>query len=279
MWLLMYTMLVSGIPADDPMRRNWNLSESIRAVERALDVLLCFSARTPDLSMTQIAEKTGMNKSTVHRLLATLETKRFVERDPVSGLYHPGNRLLQMAFLTLEKNDIGRIAAPFIKKLIEMHRETITLSILDDADVVYIAVEESPQTVKLAAKPGQRLPAFATASGKVIMAYSPEEVVNHIFAQGFHAYTPHTIRNSETMLHIIRLVRERGFAYSEQEYEEGINAVAAPILDRNKRPLAAIAVAGPAYRLTVERMLQIGASVAETAREISLEFGYMGKAE
>jgi IclR family transcriptional regulator, KDG regulon repressor len=229
--------------------------------------------------MTQIAEKVGMNKSTVHRLLATLEAKRFVERDPITSLYQPGNRLLQMAFLRLERNDLGKIAAPFMQRLIEMHRETITLSILDDADVVYIGVEESPQTVKLAAKPGQRLPAFCTASGKVIMAYSPEAVVNHIFEQGFQQYTPFTIRDSETMLHIIKLVRERGFAYSEQEYEEGINAVAAPILDRNRHPLAAIAVAGPAYRLTVERMLEIGASVAEIAREISREFGFVGKIE
>jgi IclR family transcriptional regulator, KDG regulon repressor len=253
------------------------LSESIRAVERALDVLLCFSSSTPELSMTQIAEKVGMHKSTVHRLLATLEAKRFVERDHVTGIYHPGNRLLQMAFLTLGRNDLVQIATPYMQKLKEMHRETITLSIIDDADMVYIAVEESPQTVKLAAKPGQRLPAFCTASGKVIIAYSPEDEIKHIFDQGFPEYTPFTIRSTGTMMHIIQLVRQRGFAYSEQEYEEGINAVAAPILDKHKHPLAAIAVAGPAYRLSVERMMEIGPSVAEIAQEITREFEFSTK--
>jgi len=243
------------------------LSESIRAVDRALDVLLCFSANTPVLSMTQISEIVGMNKSTVHRLLATLEAKRFVQRDPLTGLYQPGNRLLQMAFLTTQKNNLFEVVEPYMKKLNELYRETITLSILDDSDVVYSSVVESQQTVKLAAKPGQRLPAFCTASGKVLMAYSDEETIQKIFDQGFPEYTSFTIRSSETLIHIFRLVRERGFAYSEQEYEEGINAVAAPIIDRNKRPLAAIAVAGPAYRLTLERMLEIGPSVAETARE------------
>lgn len=243
------------------------MSESIRAVDRALDVLLCFSANTPVLSMTQISEIVGMNKSTVHRLLATLEAKRFVQRDPLTGLYQPGNRLLQMAFLTTQKNNLFEVVEPYMKKLNELYRETITLSILDDSDVVYSSVVESQQTVKLAAKPGQRLPAFCTASGKVLMAYSDEETIQKIFDQGFPEYTSFTIRSSETLIHIFRLVRERGFAYSEQEYEEGINAVAAPIIDRNKRPLAAIAVAGPAYRLTLERMLEIGPSVAETARE------------
>ena len=219
--------------------------------------------------MTQISEIVGMNKSTVHRLLATLEAKRFVQRDPLTGLYQPGNRLLQMAFLTTQKNNLNEVVEPYMQKLNEKYRETITLSILDDADVVYSSVVESQQTVKLAARPGQRLPAFCTASGKVLMAYSDEVTIQKIFDRGFPEYTSFTIRSSETLIHIFRLVRERGFAYSEQEYEEGINAVAAPILNRNKHPLAALAVAGPAYRLTVDRMLEIGPDVAETAREIT----------
>jgi IclR family transcriptional regulator, KDG regulon repressor len=253
------------------------LSESIRAVERALDVLLCFSSKTPELTMTQIAEQIGINKSTVHRLLATLEAKHFVKRNPVSGIYQPGNRLLQMAFLTLENDNLREIAAPHMKRLSESFRETITLSILDGSDVVYVGVQESPQTVILAAKPGQRLPAFCTASGKVMIAYSSESVVNEIFAQGFPEYTPFTIRSTETMIHIINLVRERGFAYSEQEYEEGINAVAAPILDKNKNPLAAIALAGPAYRLSVDKMLEVGPSIASVARDISREYQLLSK--
>jgi len=247
------------------------VSESIRAVERALDVLSCFSSKTPDLSMTQIAEITKMNKSTVHRLLATLEERRFVQRDPLTGRYQPGNGLLQMAFLTLDRNGIREIAAPFMQRLNEMHRETITLSTLDDVDMVYIDVLESPQSVKLAAKPGQRLPVFCTASGKVVMAYSNDVFVKKVLEQELPQYTPYTIRDLETTFHIMDLVRERGFAYSEQEYEEGINAVAAPILGKNNAPVASIAVAGPAYRLTVERMLSIGPSVASVAIELSKE--------
>ena len=248
------------------------MNEATRSVDRALDILLCFSTKTPELSMTQISEKTAMNKSTVHRLLATLEAKRFVERDQTTGLYHPGNRLLQMAFLTLERNDLRSVAAPFIKNLNELHRETITLSIIDETDVVYINVMESPQSVKIAAQPGQRLPAFCTASGKVIMAYASDNVISKIYQKEFPKYTETTVRDPQIMQHILELVRERGFAYSEEEFEEGINAVASPILDSKMQPLAAIAVVGPAYRLSVKRMLEIGPSVAEVARKITAEY-------
>ena len=248
------------------------MSEATRSVDRALDILLCFSTNSPELSMTQISEKTDMNKSTVHRLLATLEAKRFVERDQTTGLYHPGNRLLQMAFLTLGRNDLRSVAAPFVKSLNELHRETITLSIIDETDVVYIDVLESPQGVKMSAHPGQHLPAFCTASGKVIMAYASQVLLEKIYKAGFTAYTKTTVCDPEVMKHVLELVRERGFAYSEEEFEEGINAVASPILDSKMQPLAAIAVAGPAYRLPVKRLLDIGPSLAEAAKRITADY-------
>jgi IclR family KDG regulon transcriptional repressor len=247
------------------------LSESVHTVERALDVLSCFNSSSPELSMTQISEKVGIHKSTVHRLLATLEAKRFVQRDPISGLYSPGKRLLQLAYLCLNQNNLVDIAPPFMRQLHDLHRETITLSVLDELDVVYVDVLESQQSVKLAARPGQRLPAFCTASGKVLLAHSSLDVVQKIFDQKLPAYTSHTIRDFETMRHVFKLACDRGFAYSEQEYEEGINAVAAPILDGNQRPVAAIAVAGPAYRLPVEIMLQIGPSIVVVANEMTRE--------
>lgn len=253
------------------------MSEPIRAVDRALDVLLCFSPDSPELSMTQISEKVGMHKSTVHRLLATLENKHFVERDAITGLYQPGNSLLQMAFLTLGKNDLNEVAAPYMNQLHEKYRETITLSILDETDMVYIAVQESQQAVKLAAKPGQRLPAFSTASGKVTIAFSSAEIIKRIFDHGFPQLTEYTIKDPEKMHQIIQKVRERGFAYSEQEHEEGINAVAAPIFNKEKLPMAAIAVAGPAYRLPLDRMMEIGPAVLEAAKEITKELVFISK--
>ena len=244
------------------------MSDSIRAVERALDVLMCFSSQTPELSMTQISELVGINKSTVHRLLATLEGKRFVERDTVTGLYRPGIRLLQMAFLTLEHNDLRRLASPFLHNLCDQFRENVNLSVLDDADVVYLDVIESPQRVKLAAAPGQRLPAFCTASGKAILAFLPEEKLQDILARGIPRYTQNTLASEEAFLEDMRRTREQGYAISEQEFEDGINAIAAPIC---KQPIASVSIAGPAYRLTRERMIEIGPELLVTVKKIAQE--------
>ena len=119
--------------------------------------------------MTQIADQIGIHKSTVHRLLATLEQKRFVERDTRTGTYRLGINMFQMAYLTMEHNDFRRIAAPYLKQLSETYKETVNLSILDEADVIYLDVIESPQRVKLAAAIGQRLPAFCTAWAKALV--------------------------------------------------------------------------------------------------------------
>jgi DNA-binding IclR family transcriptional regulator len=247
------------------------LSESVRAVERALDILLCFSRQTPELSMTQIAEQIGIHKSTVHRLLATLEARRFVQRDPETGIYRLGIRLLQMAYLTLEQNDLRRIATPFLRYLCDQYLETIHLAVLDDTDVVYTNIIESPQRVKLAASLGQRLPAFATASGKAILAFTSEEKVRQILRRGMPRYTQTTLLSPEALFNDLRQIREQGFALSEAEYEEGINAVAAPIFDPDGQPVASVAIAGPAYRLSHQLMLDIGPVAVQTTREISNE--------
>jgi IclR family KDG regulon transcriptional repressor len=158
--------------------------------------------------MTQIAEHVGIHKSTTHRLLATLEKRRFVERDQATGAYHLGIRLLQMAYLTLEQNNLRRMAAPFLRRLWEAHRETIHLSVLDDVDVVFVDVIESPQRVKLAAAIGQRLPTCATASGKAILACMPDDFVWQILRRGTPRYTPRTLCSPEALFEDLRVVRE-----------------------------------------------------------------------
>jgi IclR family acetate operon transcriptional repressor len=271
--VLFFSLAPTGFLQVDPEEYevNTTLSESVRAVERALDVLLCFTRQTPELSMTQIAEQVGIHKSTVHRLLATLENKRFVQRNPDTGMYRLGIRLLQMAYLTLEQNDLRRVAAPFMRSLGEQYQENIHLAVLDDTDVVFMYIIESPQRVKLAAAIGQRLPAFATASGKALLAFMPEKMVRSIIDRGMPQFTPYTHISPNTFLEDIESIKEQGFAISEHEYEEEINAVAAPIFDLDGQPIASVAVAGPAYRLTRERMVEIGPLVVTTARQITQE--------
>ena len=249
------------------------LSRPVRAVERALDILLCFNHDELALSLTQIAERVGMNKSTVHRLLGTLGNKRFIHRSKTTGLYHLSFRFVEMASLVLQDVDLQHWAQPYLQRLSAECGETVDLAVLDGAHVIYLQVVESPQRVKLAVAVGQRLPAFCTASGKAFLAYLPDDQVSKILSAGLIRYTEYTPVSIAEVYEDLRITRERGFAIAEQEYERDIHAVAAPILDANAHPIAAIAIAGPSYRLPRERLLMLGQSVRTTTDVIAREMG------
>ena len=247
------------------------LSQPVRAVDRALDILLCFTREEPARSLTQIAEAIHMSKTTVHRLLATLENKRFITRDNTTGLYRLGLRFIEMASLVLQDAELHRWAQPYLRRLASQYGETVDLSILDGSHVIYLEVIESPQRLKLAAAVGQRLPAFFTASGKALLAYLPEEQAQKIIAENLAEAGNHTPVSE--LVADLRITAERGYSISEQEYEDQINAVAAPIFDRDKNPIASIAIVGPSYRLSKDRLPALGEALRQMTQEISTEVG------
>jgi IclR family transcriptional regulator, KDG regulon repressor len=249
------------------------VSDSVRSVERALDILLCFSSEKPALSLTQIAERVGMHKSTTHRLLFTLEEKRFVQRDKNTGLYQLGFLFLELASVTLQDIDIQRWAQPYLQHLSNESGETVDLAVLDGSHVVYLQVVESPQRVKLAVAVGQQLPASSTATGKAFLAHMPEAQVRTLLADGLTQYTENTLTTFADLFQDLCEIRERGFAISEQEYENDINAVAAPILDGDDCPIAAVAIVGPSFRMPRERLMMLGKLVQETTIKITREVG------
>ncbi len=249
------------------------MSERVRAVDRALDILLCFSQEEPVLSLTRIAAAVGIPKSTAHRLMTTLEGSRFVGRDRATGMYSLGFRFVEMASVVLQHMDLQRCVQPYLQRLSSECGETVDLAVLDGPDVVYLQVIESPQRVKLATAVGQRLPAFCTASGKAFLAYLPAEHVRQILDQGLPRYTAHTPTLLPELYQDLRTTHERGFALSEQEYEPEVHAVAAPILAANGSPLAVVAVVGPSFRLPRERMLALGRSIQAAIEAITREIG------
>ena len=214
-----------------------------------------------------------MSKTTVHRLLATLENKRFITRDSQTSLYRLGIRFIEMASLVLQDVELHRWAQPYLERLAREYGETVDLSILDGSHVIYLEVIESPQRVKLAAAVGQRLPAYFTASGKALLAYLPEDQTQKIISDNLaEASNNHAMSVSE-MIADLRVTAARGYAISEQEYEDEINAVAAPIFDRDKQPIASIAIVGPSYRLSKDRLPTLGESLRQMTQEISSEVG------
>jgi IclR family KDG regulon transcriptional repressor len=248
------------------------LPGSVRAVDRALDILLCFSQEKPVLSLTEIADHIGISKSTVHRLLATLESKRFLFRNSTTGKYHLGFCFLELTSQAFDDVD-QRWSLPYLQHLADECDETVDLTVLDGDHVIYLQVIESNQRVKLAAAMGQRLPAFCTASGKAFLAFLPQERVNQILASPLTLFTEATPLVLENLRMDLDETRLRGFAISEQKYEKDINAVAAPILSADGYPIAAIAIAGPSFRLPRQRMLSLGRTIQQEIVSINREVG------
>jgi len=225
-----------------------------RAVARALDILLCFSQEQPELTLTEISARLGLHKSTVHRLLATLQAEHFVQRDPATGTYRLGARLLELATLVTGHSDLPRRARPYLNRLVQEYRETADLAVLEGDSMVYLEVIQSPQPVRLAVAPGRRLSLHSTASGKAFLAHLPQAEARRLVASDLARYTERTLTDEAALWRDLQLARQRGFAVAIEEQEAGINAVAAPVLDPAGRPMAVIAVAGPAFRLPMERL-------------------------
>lgn len=246
---------------------------STRAVDRALDILFCFKKNERDLTFTQIVERVGIHKSTVHRLIATLERRRFLQRVEENGSYRLGWALLELGFSVLEHTDLHRQATPYMQRLATESHETVDLGILDEKVVLYIQAIPSSQRVKISSAPGQRLPVFCTATGKALLAFLPDPQAQDILQSVRRRYTEHTTTALPDILKQLHRIRELGFAISEQEYEIGVNAVAAPILDAQQHPVAAMAIVGPTFRMSTERLLELGPSVRATTDAIARDLG------
>jgi len=214
-----------------------------------------------------------MSKTTVHRLLTTLETRRFISRDKITGMYRLGFRLVEMASLVLQDMELRRWVQPYLKNLSIQYGETVDLSVLDGSHVIYLEVIESSRRVKLAAAVGQSLPAYFTASGKALLAFAPEEQVQKILAENIAEHNGEAGLTISRALEDLNKVAERGYATSEQEYEEHINAVAAPIFDADRCAVASIAIVGPSFRLSRDRLPELGEAIRKIADEISREVG------
>lgn len=239
--------------------------QTIRSVERALDVLLCFAGEAHGLGVTQIAEKLGLYKSTVHRILGALEAKGFVRRDGAAGRYHLGLKTLELASVYLTSGDVPSVAYHEMLTLRDRAQETVSLYVRDGMERVRVQRAEGPLAVRRVVGLGERLPLYLGASGKVLLAWAPLAERGWLLER---TLPPEFDRQSfEQMLD---LAVDRGWATSLEEREEGVASVAAPVLDRAGRCVAALAISGPVSRFAPEDAHRLGQMVLESARAISL---------
>lgn len=239
----------------------------IAAVERAIAVLGALADGPEDLGTNEIARRTGINASTVSRLLATLAKDELVGRVPASGRYRLGFRLVQLGNAALARVDLREVVRPHLLALMEATGETATLSVPGAGNTVTIDFVQSPSTVRSVAEVGRPSVPHATATGKVYLAHK-----GLVPAGPLRPFTRHTITDPKRLAREIDEVRERGWAQAHEEREEALNAVATPIFDRRGELLAVLAVQGPAWRfddaamaLAVQRLRERADALSSTA--------------
>jgi DNA-binding IclR family transcriptional regulator len=255
-------------------------SAGVQSVERAIRILKAFSPEAPERSVGELSQDLGLHKSTVSRLMSTLERGGLLSRNPQTLRYRLGIDLIGMAGQVVSHIDVREVARPVLRQLAQECQESVNLVVMDQGQVVNLEQFVAPsRQVKNIGKVGRRTPPHCTAAGKVLMANSGERQVERILARGLERYTPHTIANPASLREELMVVRERGYATAQEELEQGLNAVAVPICDHKGQTIAAASVAGPEYRVTPELFPWLAAQLRAAAGDISERLGYQRQRE
>ncbi|MFN3981059.1 MAG: IclR family transcriptional regulator [Caldilinea sp.] len=245
-----------------------------QSVARAIALLKAFSDAQPEWTLNELAQATGLNKTTAFRLLAALEAERLVMRNPLSGGYRLGVELIAMGGTAMRSNPLRAMSRPSLVTLAEQSGETATLEMLVENYVLVIDEVASSNPMGMTQDVGNRLPLHATATGKALLASRTDAEIDQLLAEPLEPLTEQTIVDRVQLRAELARVRQEGIAIAIGELEPGFTAVAAPVVDRERQVIAAISVGGPSLRLTAERLPAIAAMVQMSARQISRQLGY-----
>lgn len=248
---------------------------NIRVLDRAISVLSVLSDGKPRTLM-ELSDEIGINSSTTFRLLASLASHNYVERDPDSGRYALGLACLELARSYQMNNVVRRAAIPLMETLRDQTGETVHLAVLDRLEVVYLEKLHGLHAIGLmSSQVGGRIPAYCTGLGKLLLAHvEPERVKSQFEDFKFIRYTTTTLDSVETLLTELETIRRVGYAFDWGEHESEVRCIAAPVYDAHGKVIAAISLAGPANRMEpLDSPAQIEL-VVRSAQEISGRLGY-----
>ncbi len=249
----------------------------IESILRGLQVLSLFNHHTPTLSLTEIKNAAGLNKTTAFRIVSTLESAGYLKRDPETKRYRPGLKVLQLGFAAISSLEFRQVARPYLRQLSEAANETASLSVLDGMEVVYVDRVRQQQIVGVLLGIGSRIPAQCASMGKVMLANLPPANLEVLLSQPLQPCTPHSLTDRGALEAEFDRVRTQGYALNDEELEIGLRAVAAPIWDHTNSVVAAINVSGSARTISFQRLIEeLAPSVSETARQISQAIGFGG---
>ncbi len=247
----------------------------IQSVSHSLDVLEQFSDDADELGVTELSKRLKLHKNNVFRLLATLESRGYIEQNRATENYRLGIRCLQLGQSYVQHMGLLRQAQPIIAELVRQVRETTYVAVLRRGAIVPVEVVEAERPVRISSQLGEALPLHCTAAGKAFLAFEAEDEQRTLLPDSLARFTERTIVERPALLAQLKAIVQSGYAVDLGEHVEDVRAVAAPIRDYTRSVVGTVAVVGPAYRLQAERIeKELAPAVLKTGRELSSRLGF-----
>jgi DNA-binding IclR family transcriptional regulator len=245
----------------------------LHGLERAVSVLEALGESDAPLSLAEICQRMSLHKSTAHRSLMVLERSALIERTQ-ENRFRLGLKLYELGNRAVEQIDLRARVYPFFRRLAMEVGETVHLGVLQKTSVVYLDKVEPNRRVCMSSKTGTSNPVYCTSMGKAMLAFQPEEVMEHILAKiRFVRYTPKTLCSQETLRTSLERVRRRGYAIDDEEIELGVRCIGAPVFNESHLAIAAVSVSGPSSRITAQSVPEIAKRLLICCRDISASLG------
>ncbi|MBO1511179.1 IclR family transcriptional regulator [Metabacillus bambusae] len=247
----------------------------IQSVDRALRILELFDDRENELSITEISKRMNLHKSTIHSLLKTLQSHRYIKQNEENGKYSLGLKLFERGNYVIENMDLRTNARKYLESLAFQTKNTVHLVILDGQEGVYIDKVEGHGVTVLYSKVGRRVPIHTSAVGKALVAFKNDREIENILTNyEYTKRTDKTIMNNEEFLSELQSVRHNGFAIDNEENEPGIFCLAVPIMDHTNKVIAAISMSLSSAKAKDEIINEYKTLLKETGEQISVSLGY-----
>ncbi|MGJ4966314.1 IclR family transcriptional regulator [Bradyrhizobium sp. HKCCYLRH3061] len=246
----------------------------VQSVGRALQILEILAEDDEGYRLSDLAVRAGLSTSTVHRLLTTLEKRRFVQFDRMESKWHVGAQSFAVGATFTRRRNFVALAIPYLRRLRDQSRETANLAVVDDESLMVLLRLDSREIMRSLTKVGGRLAMVASGMGKAVLAtYSDEDVNGIIHRQGMPRLTEKSIIRASDLFRELETIRRQGYAVDDEEARLGLRCIAAVVHDSCREPLAAISVSGLASRLTEERVPVVGGMVRDIAAELTVALG------
>ena len=247
----------------------------VQVIDRVFQILDLLAETKGELGATELAQRLQLHKSTVHRLLVTLERHRFLQKNPDNAKYGLGWRLFELGALAVSRVDLLGMARPHLEALVKRTGETAHLGVVAGGELISIASVETNRSLRLPGTVGRRSPLYCSSQGKSILAFSNEAAAAAMIRGiQFKGYTRNTITSAARLMLELDRVRKCGYALDNEEFEDDLRCIGAPVFNHEGQVVAAMSIAGPTYRLGNREIPRLAAAVVLASKELSAAMGY-----